>query len=733
MERACGTTIKKIISEEKTVRLIKEELEKNPSHDMASMARFLCENLNLISANGRMRHGCCVSALRSLVSRGTVLFKKKRSHRRVKRDPLPRPIHLPPLPSGIPDSVEKMADGLKTVLIGEDDAQLKKVWNDLMAAEHPLGEARICGSQLKYLVCWSGGYIAAFCFSCSALKLEARDKWINWSESERESHQSRVLNMSRFLIRKGVDCKNLASHLLSKSLKLARKDFKERYRISPWLVETFVDTEKYSGVCYRASNWIHIGSSKGRGRNDRNSEKAKSVKDIYMYVLEPGFRRIAGIVEPPEPYAPMDVGTGLGASEWAGQEFGDIDLGDRRISKRLVRIASDKGRNPSGSYPQSAMGDKLAMKAYYGFLSNTNEEIDFQRILSGHRKTSIRRAKSCGTVVAVQDSTDLNFSGLLKTAGLGKSGQGKGTSVLMLHSLFLVGDDGLPLGVPFAECTAPLILGRDGRDRNRTPIEEKESGRWLRLYVDTLEISRKCPQTRIVSAMDREADIYELLELACANRKEGPVVIRAQHDRGLENSPLKLFEFMKKSRSSFRAEVNVPPQRARKPGRNSQERPHVPARKAVLEVSYEKVTISPPKTPLMKNHPPLTLHAVYAREINPPMGAEPIKWLLLTTLEIKSPEDAMECLGFYRLRWRIEEFHRVLKTVCGVELHRNGTAEKLKRAIAIDIVTAWRTMLLTLLGRECPQMPANLVFDKQEMLVLNILAKKNEARQGKRK
>jgi len=193
MDGACGTTVKKIISEEKTIRFIREELETNPSRDMASMARLLCGKLNLKSADGRMRHGCCVSALRSLASRGIVSFNKKRRHVRGERSPQARPVHVPPLPSGIPDSVEKMGAGLRIVLIGEEDAQLKKVWNDLMAAEHPPGEARICGSHLKYLASWSGGYIGAFCFSCSALKLEARDRWINWSGDEREAHQSRVL------------------------------------------------------------------------------------------------------------------------------------------------------------------------------------------------------------------------------------------------------------------------------------------------------------------------------------------------------------------------------------------------------------------------------------------------------------------------------------------------------------------------------------------------------------
>ena len=148
----------------------------------------------------------------------------------------------------------------------------------------------------------------------------------------------------------------------------------------------------------------------------------------------------------------------------------------------------------------------------------------------------------------------------------------------------------------------------------------------------------------------------------------------------------------------------------------------LPARIAKLEVSYEKTTILPPKTPLLKDRAPLTMYAVYAREANPPRGAEPIKWFLLTTIELDSPEDAMKCVENYKYRWRIEEFHRVLKGGCKIEKYQQSDAEKLKRLIAIDIVIAWRIMLLTLLGRECPEMPAEIIFDEHELLVMNLVA-----------
>ena len=244
-----------------------------------------------------------------------------------------------------------------------------------------------------------------------------------------------------------------------------------------------------------------------------------------------------------------------------------------------------------------------------------------------------------------------------------------------------------------------------------------------------MAVAGHCPETKIVSVMDREADIFELFDEAHANRANAPVVVRAQHDRHLTDSKSKLFERLEEFPVSFTVDVNVPPQRAREKVKRKQPRPYIPARVATLKVSYGKVTIKPPKTPVLKNREPLTLNVVYAREENPPEGADRIEWRLLTTLEIDSPKAALKCVEYYKLRWRIEEFHRVLKSGCGVQKRKQGTADKLRRVIAIDMVIAWRVMLLTLLGRECPDMPAEVVFDKHEVLVMNLLAsKKNSAR-----
>ena len=112
------------------------------------------------------------------------------------------------------------------------------------------------------------------------------------------------------------------------------------------------------------------------------------------------------------------------------------------------------------------------------------------------------------------------------------------------------------------------------------------------------------------------------------------------------------------------------------------------------------------------------------KEEKPPAGTKAVEWFLLTTIDIKSPNDALKCIEWYCLRWRIEDWHRVLKSGCGIEALAHKTAGRLKRAIAINLVIAWRIMLMTLMGREMPELPPEVLFSDIEIEVLRAYAKK---------
>jgi hypothetical protein len=166
-----------------------------------------------------------------------------------------------------------------------------ELWKEYIERYHPLKYAKPVGTNIKYLIKCKTRVLGCMLFSASAWALEDRDKWIGWNEFDRSQRLIYVVNNTRFLILPWVKINNLASHILGKAVKQLPKDWLKEYRYQPVLLETFVDTEKYAGTCYKASNWINIGRTKGRGRYDRNKEYLSSPKDIYMYPLRKDFRK----------------------------------------------------------------------------------------------------------------------------------------------------------------------------------------------------------------------------------------------------------------------------------------------------------------------------------------------------------------------------------------------------------------------------------------------------------
>jgi hypothetical protein len=221
--------------------------------------------------------------------------------------------------------------------------------------------------------------------------------------------------------------------------------------------------------------------------------------------------------------------------------------------------------------------------------------------------------------------------------------------------------------------------------------------------------------------------MYELFVDAEPTRKRVGVLVRAQYNRCLEGEDRKLFDELKASKAKATIKTLIPRQRWKAAKRGKPEQEGLAARQAVLTLRYQEITLKPPRSDLRKKGP-IKLWAVCAQEKKPPAGAKRIEWFLLTTEKVESADDAVRIVEYYTRRWRIEEWHRVLKQGCKVQEYQNATAERLKRAIVIDAVIAWRIQLMTLLGREVPDLPCDVFFDEWEVKVLGAI----EAEKGKR-
>lgn len=712
--------IKRVLSKPESIEYVSRLLDEGEFFTRTELADFVCEQFGFQDPQGQSQLSGCLKALRELEAKGWFQLPIAETQ---KGKPTPRRLSEPVAePKEVPGEVGQVC-GLELILV-QQESQMR-IWNELMIREHPQGAGPLVGRQVRYLIGSTHGWLGALGFAAPALQLADRDRWIGWDAEQRRAHLHGVVCLSRFLIRPSVKCRNLASRLLSMSLQQLAQDFQQRYHYRPWLVESFVDTSRFSGTCFQAANWILVGKTRGRGRQDRFNKWEKTVKDIYVYPLEKDFRDYLGLHQGAG-LGPLDPADGMEKDTWAEQEFGGAPLGDVRLSRRLVNIAQSKAEKPGRAFTGVAEGDWPAVKAYYRLIDHPDEEaISIPHILQPHRERTIQRMKGQRTVLCIQDGSDLDYTSLAQCEGLGVIGtnqteaQSRG---LHLHSTLAVAPNGLPLGILRAPCDAPQLKSPDDKRPSwAIPIEEKETFCWIEGLRDTMDVAAQMPQTRIIDVCDREADFFELFE----EQRRNPCVdllVRAKHNRGIIDEPLKLFEAVAQAPLQTKVQIHVPRQSARPKLSKKKARPKRPSRLADLEVRYQRLQLRPPK--YYSDKDPIDIWVIHAVESSPPAGTEAVEWFLLTTVNITSPEDAVQCLRWYCLRWRIEDFHRVLKSGCAVEKVAHETAERIRRAIAINMVIAWRIMLMTLLGRETPELAAEVLFSDIELQVLRAYAKK---------
>ena len=667
------------------------------------LARHLCEQMDWRSPGGGLPLMTGRLALQELAARGQLPLPPAG----------PGPQRLPRVevrsegvaPAPVACSLAELGD-LEIVLVGKSGSALSRQWNELMR-EHYLGPGPLCGAQLRYVIGSARGPVAALSFSAAARRLRGRDRWLGWGEAARRENLHLVVNNSRFLIRPHIQVPNLASHLLGRVLARLADDWQERYGYRPVLAETFVERARFDGACYRAANWQAIALTQGRGRQDRAHQAGQGEKIYLVCPLQKGFRAVLQRLPeqprltlrpapPPGPAPPPPT-------DWAEEEFGGVSLREARLRRRLCTLARDLYARPQAPLPQ-ACGTRAKTKAAYRFFDHVR--VNLQSILASHYQSSAARAARESVVLAVQDTTSLNYRTHPRTELLGPIGSDTDGAVGMLvHSTLAFNLAGTPLGLLQVQCWVrdPEELGQKHR-RYELPLEAKESVRWLRSLQALEQLQPACPQTRLIGVGDREADIYELFVWATEKPGRPGLLVRAERQRLLSEEQGPLWAHVENQPVAGQLEVKVP------------RRGNRPARVAVLDVRWAPVAVRPPKR---KAHlPPVALWAVLAREVGAPAGTDPLEWMLLSTEPVQDFAGAVEQLRRYTLRWGIEVFHRVLKSGCQIETRRLGNADRLEACLGIDLVVAWRICHLTKLGRETPAVPCTVYFEEHEWRAL---------------
>lgn len=347
-------------------------------------------------------------------------------------------------------------------------------------------------------------------------------------------------------------------------------------------------------------------------------------------------------------------------------------------------------------------------------------------ILAGHfQATRERFAATDGPVLVLHDTTEFSYTreskeaiGILyKSCGRkDKDGRPRLHTLcgILMHSSLAVTEEGLPLGLAAIKFwTRSKFKGTNALKKRvnptRVPIEAKESVRWLENLRQSTELLGE--PSRCIHIGDRESDIYELF---CAAQESGTkFLVRTCVDRLAGDGSHTIAAAMRRIKVKATHQVEVRDAKGR-------------VLRATVNVKYYRLRVYPP-IGKQKDYPPLVLTVIYAQEASAPRDREKIDWKLITNLPVRSRKDAVEKLGWYAMRWRIETFHKILKSGCRAEASKLRTAERITNLIAVFCILSWRIFWMTMMNRVAPAASPVIVLTKVETRLLDRLVPEKRA------
>jgi hypothetical protein len=356
------------------------------------------------------------------------------------------------------------------------------------------------------------------------------------------------------------------------------------------------------------------------------------------------------------------------------------------------------------------------MKAAYRFFNN--DKVTFENVIEPHIARTKERIAAQRIVLLVQDTTEVDLTRPEQAVeGAGElDGARRG---VLLHEVQAFMPDGTPLGTAWAEVlnrtegVSHATAAEKRQQRRQIPIEEKESFRWLTGLREAREIAQELPTVQCVCVADSEADVYEVF---AEPRGEYPVhwLIRACQDRATDGGTgVRLREQVLATPVLYEVELLVRGRSAKMPADDRARRQNREARRATVEVRAATVTLRAPQRHDRKL-PQVMVNVVVVREPNPPAGETPVEWILVTTLPIDTPELVRTIVEYYCVRWSIEILFRTLKSGCRVERRRFEHIDRVLPCLGLYLIVAWRTLYVCRMGRSCPDIDCDAIFEPSE-------------------
>jgi hypothetical protein len=442
-------------------------------------------------------------------------------------------------------------------------------------------------------------------------------------------------------------------------------------------------------------------------------------------------------------------------------EVEGVQFGDQRLTKRLVRIVETLGSRPHDSIPAAA-ATRNEMEATYRFFAN--EKVTPELILSTHFVSTRKRCAEQSVVLLVQDTTEVDLTrptSLVEGVGPLDKNSRFGAFV---HPLLAMDGSGVPLGIAWekmwtreliksdalatsaateitsTETTAPSanvvsfdtlnsvepallteqqlkkkLKQEKAKQRKHTPIEDKESMRWIEGMREARKVAEECPHTMCICVADSEGDIFELLseQRETSHGRSLELLIRGGQERINLDDGKPLLETVRNAPVVYECVLDLSPRKPKVEVKHHRRSSTRAARKATVQIRAVQVTLRAPwRFDRQLTHQ--TLNVVLVEEVNPPEGEEPVQWILLTTLPISTSDLVRQIVAWYCQRWGIEVYFRTLKSGCRIEERQFEFLDRELNFIAVSLIHAWRVLLLCRLGRECPEMSCEVVFNASE-------------------
>lgn len=403
----------------------------------------------------------------------------------------------------------------------------------------------------------------------------------------------------------------------------------------------------------------------------------------------------------------------LAASEWAAQQWAAVKLGDARLTQRAVEMGAKMAAHPEASLPNQ-MESPRALKAAYGMLNHPG--VSLEKLTAPHRQHTLAAAGHFAVVLMVEDTTELDYSAHANTTGLGPIGNGRGQGLLLHSTLAVVPGTREVLGLAHAQ-----VVLRQPQPATHPQWARSPEGRlW---ETSARAVGAPPPGVVWVHVGDRGSDIFEFMVTCVELNKH--FLIRAFRNRKLTWTADRPEANQAEAHALLEYARSLPPQPDSAysivvPAHDKQ-----PAREAHLALQWACIRLSPPEqAPLdIRNHPPLTIWIVRAWEPDPPVGVEPVEWVLLSSLPVTTLTEAQRAIDWYTCRWFCEDYHQCLKTGCRVEHSQLDDGADLQRLLGFAAPIAVRLLQLRQAARTVPDLPATTLVDP---LMVQVLARRQK-------